>query len=303
MGGLRRANPTIAGSRAPRHVTLRCVMSAPVAGPDERTLRRVAWACAGALLALLALPLLRGEIYLDSDLQHLYLPVRFYYQRALQSGGQLLWYPYEFTGFYLHGEGQAGLYHPLNMLLYRWLPFTLAFDLEILRSYVLALLGAFLLLRRLELPASAAVLGGILFAFSGFQLLHYMHPNVVAAIAHLPWLLWLLDVIARGRPSLATALAAPAYALVTASQLLLGHPQALWMSLWIELAFALWLLRNGAARGTWWRAGAAKGLGVLAAAIQLLPTWDALQSSTRAHVSQDFAASFSLEPLDLVQLV
>ena len=259
--------------------------------------------CVGVLFLGLALPLFRGEVYLDSDLRRFYLPVRFFYQHALRTDGEFLWFPYEFAGFYLHGEGQAGLYHPLNLLSYRWLPLTLAFDLEVLRAYVFALLGAFLLLRRFELPTSAALLGAILFAFSSFQLLHFMHPNVVGAIAHLPWLLLALDWIARGEPSLGTALAAPAYALLTASQLLLGHPQAVWMSLCVELLFALLLLRHGARRGAFWRAGAAKALGVLAAAIQLLPTWDALQHSTRASASAEFSRSYGILPLDLVQLV
>lgn len=271
--------------------------------PDERILVGVACASATALTLALALPLLRGQIYLDSDLLNLHLPLRVFYQRALREGSEFLWFPHEFAGFYLHGDGEGGLYHPLNLLSYRWLSLPLAFNLELLRSAPFALLGAFLLLRRFELPRSAALLGGILFAFSGFQLLHYTHPNLVGVTAHLPWLLLALDLLARGGPSLGTALAAPLYALLTASQLLLGHPQAFWMTLLVELFFCVGLARGGAARSVFLRAASAKGLGVLAAAIQLLPTWEALRHSMRSDASAEFVDSFALDPLDLVQLV
>jgi hypothetical protein len=280
-------------------------MQAPsaVRPPGERALLALAIACAALLVLLFALPMLLGRIYIDSDLRDFYVPVRFFYQNALRAGSEFLWFPYEFGGFYLHGEGQAGLYHPLNLISYRWLPLALAFDLELLRSYVLSLLGSYLLLRRHELPAAAALFGATLYAFSPFHLLHYMHPNLIAATAHLPWLLLALDVMARGTRPLARALAAPAFALLSASQLLVGHPQAVWMS-WVgEGLYALWLWRGGAGLGVCARAAGAKALGALCAAIQLLPTWDSLRNSTRATPPEGFRESLAIAPLDLVQLV
>jgi hypothetical protein len=269
----------------------------------ERVLVAVAGLCAAALLTALAWPLLRGEIYLDSDLQYFYVPVRDFYQRALREGTEYLWYPYEFAGFYLHGEGQATLTHPLNQLSYRWLPFTLAYGLELLRSYALALAGGYFFFRRYALPSGAALFGATFFAFSSFHVLHYMHPNVVAASAHLPWLLIALDVMARGATPRRRALAAPLYALVTASQLLLGHPQIVWLCLVVEGFYALALWRGGAGAGLLARAALAKGLGAAAAAIQLIPTWETLQNSLRLVSNADFAATFALHPLDLGQLL
>lgn len=261
----------------------------------------VASAC--AILLDFALPMLRGRIYLDSDLYALHVPMRVFYQKALRAGTDFLWYPYEFAGFYLHGEGQAALYHPLNLLAYRWLPFTLAYDLEMLRSYVAALVGAFLFFRRYALPASAALFGAILFAFSGFQLLHYMHLNVVGATAHLPWLLLALDVLVRGGRATSEAIAGPLYALLTASQLLLGHPQAIWMSSLVEGLYGVLLWRGGAPLRAFARPALGKALGVLAAAIQILPTWDTLGHSWRSFASSQFVTSYTLEPLDLAQLL
>ena len=32
------------------------------------------------------------------------------------------------------------------------------------------------------------------FTFSSFCLLHFVHPNAVAIVAHVPWLLWAIDL-------------------------------------------------------------------------------------------------------------
>jgi hypothetical protein len=255
------------------------------------------------MLGVFAWPTLQGKLHWESDLGAFYVPVRAFYQEALRSGTQFLWYPYELAGFYLHGEGQAGLFHPLNLHTYRWLPYTLAYGLEMTRGYALAGAGAYLFFRRYALPRSAAMLGAFYFAFSSFHALHYMHPNVVAATAHLPWLLLALDVATRGSSRRSRALAAPAYALLTASQLLLGHPQAIWLCAVVELLYAWLLFREGASLGALTRIGVAKALGILAAAIQLLPTWDALQGSVRLHPTSDFIDLFSLHPWNFTQLV
>ena len=55
----------------------------------------------------------------------------------------------------------------------------------------------YLLLRRLELPPPAAIFGAIVFTFSGFNLLHFMHMNAIAIVAHIPWLLLAIDVLLR----------------------------------------------------------------------------------------------------------
>jgi hypothetical protein len=270
---------------------------------EERPRIAAAVACAAAMLIALALPTLRGQLHLESDLGDFYVPVRAFYAEALRTGTDFLWYPYEFTGFYLHGEGQAALTHPLNLPSYRWLPLTLAYGFEIVRGFAFAWVGAFLFFRRHALPSSAALLGAFYFAFASFHVLHYMHVNVVAATAHLPWLLLAIDATARAETPRGRALAAPAYALLTASQLLLGHPQAVWLCAVVEGLYALLLVREGARAGALTRAAIAKALGIAAAAVQLLPTWDALQTSLRAGADGDFIAAFSLHPANFAQLL
>jgi len=107
--------------------------------------------CCAALLVPLFLPLLTGRVFTKDDLAALHLPFRYLYREALRAGDSFLWTPAYRSGLYLYGEGEAGMAHPLHLLLYRFLPLGPAFNLEIISTYIAMLMGTGLLLRRLEL--------------------------------------------------------------------------------------------------------------------------------------------------------
>jgi hypothetical protein len=224
------------------------------------------------MYGVLSGPFFAGRVYTRDDLGEFHLPLRAFYSEQLARGEPYDWLPHLYGGFFVSAEGQMGAHHPLHWLLYRWLPLGAAFDLELLISYPLMLYGTYMLLRRLQCDRAAALFGGFVFAFSGFNLLHFIHPNAVAVIAHLPWLLWAIDISLRGISTRKIACARFSTALLTGSQILLGYPQYLWFSLIVELAFAVWRAWGLPAR---WKAAswilAAVSLGFLVGAVQLLP--------------------------------
>jgi hypothetical protein len=258
---------------------------------------------AAMVLALLGHPIVTGEVYTANDLAAFHLPTRVFYARCLAEGHSFLWFPHEYTGVYLHGEGQAGLYHPLNWLLYRLLPLNTAFNLELLRSYAFALPGAYLFLRRWKLERPASLLGALLATFSGFNLLHYIHLNMVGVLAHLPWLLLAIDVIVRESASRWRALATFGVVILTASQLLLGHPQAATISLVAQAAYAIWLAVRTGSRAALARLVFAGLLGLGVASAQVVPTLETLASSVRASVAEGYSSALALAPAELVQLL
>jgi hypothetical protein len=265
-----------------------------------------AWIQLAALasFAALAAPFFWGRVYVADDLGEFHLPVRNFYAEQLRRGESFDWMPGLYGGFYVAAEGQLGAYHPLHLLAYRWLPLGAAFDLELLASYPLMFLGMSLFLRRLVGRRDAALFGALAFTFCGFNLLHFVHPNAVAIVAHLPWLLLAIDVALSANDARRRAVAELAVGLLTASQLLLGYPQFVWFSLLAETAFVAWRLLGAPAElrrvvGLLW----AQALGAMAAGIQLLPTMHALAGSVRRIPDADFANSGSLHPLNLVQLV
>jgi hypothetical protein len=273
------------------------------------------------LLAALAWPFFAGRVYLGGDLGAFYLPARAFYAEQLARGEPADWMPGIFAGFYLTGEGQAGTHHPLYWLLYRFLPLRAALGWECLSSYPILAAGMWFLLRRRLRRRDAAMVGSLAFTFSSFNLLHFMQPNAMAAIAHLPWLLAMIDIILVDARRSRVAAAQMALALGTGSQILLGCPQYVWFSLLTEIAYTgllLWTRRHAARAGCELVVGCrdcvgchynalprvviAKGLGLLVGAVQLAPTLDALTQSTRQSTDGAAAAGL-LAPINLIQLV
>jgi hypothetical protein len=269
----------------------------------ERRLFALTLGAALFVLLLVGHPLFIGRIYVDTDLGKFHLPLRSFYSSCLASGDSFLWFPNFFSGFHLHGEGQAGMFHPLNLLLYATIPLTQAFTLELLRGYGFLLLGTFLLLRRWSLPRDSAMFGALLFSFSSFNLLHYVHLNVVGAAAHIPWLLLAIDIALRGRNRRQRALGALAVVGLTASQLLLGHPQIVWNSVLVELLYAGFVTLRLRTLGPLLALGAAKLLGALAAAVQIIPLLESLERSFRAAPPTDFVNTLALHPANLLTLL
>jgi hypothetical protein len=271
----------------------------PVSDPPQRW-----WlvfpVCLGLFLLALALPLIQGKIYVENDLGMYHLPTRWYYARCLERGENFMWWNQAANGVFLHGEGQAGLLHPVHWLLYRTLPFETAFNLELLIPYVLCLAGCFLFARRHLSPPSAWIHAWMVTG-SSFFLLHFCHTNMVGVMAHLPWMLWLVERLYEGPGEKAQCWPWVGLAMALASQLLLGHPPAVVVS---SVILGLWVLTAM----PFWKQKGRTGLLVLAllagsllGAVQVLPTLAEAGRSIRQDWSMEQRVSGSLHPLNLVQ--
>jgi hypothetical protein len=267
-----------------------------------RSQTRLIMACCAGLLVPLLIPLSIGRVLALDDLGTFHIPIRFLYGNALKAGDSFLWTPDFHSGLYLHGEGQAGMMHPFHLLLYRFLPLVRAINIEILGSYLAALAGAVLFLRRLGVSTEGAWFGAMVFAFSGFNLLHLMHVNAIAIVAHVPFLLWTTHALMTSTRRRTVAWAFAATALLIASQLALGYPQYVWMTGVAEAYCVLCFLCGGAAPIRLLLLAGAAVCGVLVGGAQLLPTLDALGGSVRSSIPLDYRLYLSLSPLNLIQL-
>jgi hypothetical protein len=233
------------------------------------------------------------------DLGCFHLPIRDAYARALHNGTSFDWLPGMHNGVFITGEGEHGPYHPLHLLLYRFLPLETAFALEAFLPFAFLFAGMILFLRR-HAGRAGAFLGAIVYTFSANNFSHSFHVNFVSVMAHLPWLLWLEETLflEAGPSRLRTA---AAIALLTGSQLLLGHPQALSYSFLAESLYGFFLLP--AAVGPRWAAAAwlgAKALGGAIGGVQVLATLAFLASSNRSAFDP---FQCSLPPPHLLQLL
>ncbi|MGD9645000.1 MAG: YfhO family protein [Pirellulales bacterium] len=259
-----------------------------------------------AICVVLAWPCLQGRVYLGDDLGAYHLPARAFFARQLAGGESFDWCPGVFGGYFLSAEGQAGMYHPCHQAIYRWLPLHVAFAIELIAPLPLAFLGTCFFLRRRWGDSAgrlAAAAGGLFFAFSAFNLLHFVHTNAIAVIAHLPWLLWAEDRLLTGKTSGERAIPALMISLLIGSQLLLGYPQFVWFSLLAMMALAAATIRTGERVASWVQLGGALFQGLLIGGVQWVPTLDLLRHSARESVTAAEVLEGSLHPWSFVEVV
>ena len=94
-----------------------------------------------AFLVAIAWPVVANRPLRGDDLGRFHGPIRAFYARCLAEGDEPLWHPGLYCGFYIHGEGQAGMDHPLHRGLYTFLPLKSAFAVEVVIGYPLLFLG------------------------------------------------------------------------------------------------------------------------------------------------------------------
>jgi len=257
------------------------------------------------MFAWMSRPAWNGQIPFTGDLLHQHYPLRDFYAQAIASGWSFDWMPSLFNGFYVVGEGQLGAYHPAHWLLYRFLPLDTAFNVEVVAAYPFLFVGTWLLLNR-WCDRHAAAFGAMLFTFCGFNLSHGVHVNMVSIVAHVPWLLWAIHWTHASSDWRGYTRGVAVIATLTGSQLMLGHPQAVWFSGLIEVAYLVLITVQSARPSRVRSAGivvGAKLLGVIIGAVQLLATWHAVRQSTRISFDQSYATTFSLPPEYLLQLI
>jgi len=272
--------------------------------PDRDRLIAAAVALAIAALFLPQILLVAtGRVMPQTDMRGFHVPLRYLYQQALRDGDSILWTPWIYGGAYVHGEGQIGFFHPVHLAAYYLLPLATAVSLEMLSGYALALIGCYLLFRRLpRVGAPAAWTGAFLFAFGGFNLMHAAHMNMIAGLAHLPLALLCIERAFAGRGR-GRILAGAGLAAVIGSQWLLGFPQAIYLTLIVcggLVAVRSALRFDAPAIAT---VAAAVLLGTAIGAVQILPTLEMARHAVRPAADARFALTFSLHPMNLVQLV
>ena len=168
-------------------------------------------------------------VFTYGDLAGSYVPRLWWYSTVLASGDEFLWQPKVLSGFYAHGDGEGGFFHPVHWLLFKTLPFNVAFNLDFLFNYVWLYLGTYFLLRWWSMPRSAALYGAMVFAFGGYNLCKFSHLPNTAVISHLPWLVMLADQVVTATSWRRVVAAQAGVALLTCSQVLYGYPLNLFL--------------------------------------------------------------------------
>lgn len=267
------------------------------------------------LVALFYAPLLLGlRTFPDGDFTHHFLPFSLFQRQELLAGRLPLWNPYTYAGHPFLADVQAAVFYPLNnLLLLPTLPIAGAgarlyiLQIEAMLHIVLGGFFCYLLVRNLTANATAGLLSGCTFAFSGY--LTGYPPLQLAILRTAIWLplLLLIALFAVQSKSwrwwigLGVALSIPVLAGHPQTLLHIGYALAAWLLfLWLHLARRIPPPANrgeGATvgsrlHGAYVPAGALLALLVMLglSAVQLLPSLEFTQLSVRANVSYDYVS-------------
>jgi hypothetical protein len=264
-------------------------------------------------ILLFAIPALFGHPAIAQDNLIQNFPLRVLSGRQMASGHLPLLNPLADSGTPLLGGMNAGSFFPLTFL-FVFLPAVLAWVINLVAVYAGAALGLYALLRWHSLRASVALVGAMVFTYSGAMMGQMVHLGVVQGYALLPWaVLVLLSSAARARSLDASAtgrqrvrLFAPtvlAMAGLWALATLSGEPRAIAeLELLVLVVGPAVLVLSTPWRPVSWRqrvefvGSVAVGVlwGVLIGLAQLLPGSSFINASQRTGLTYAFFGSGSL---------
>jgi hypothetical protein len=257
---------------------------------------RRAWAItfgavAAGAVAPLVVVLASGHTPAWRDSARLFAPLRPLVADALRSFHLPLWNPYEALGLPLFAQMMHGVLHPASIALAFVAP-KAGIDWLLVVHVALAAVGASVAARVLGTSPGASAVAGFAYGLSGYVLSMTSNAQYLAAAATAPWA---IAALARVRDGRSVAIAALA---VTALHFA-GDPQ------WVLVATLIGVVLAASGRKPAALAVAAVAIGTAVAAVQLLPTWTYLQSSSRdaSALSEGERAHWALAPWRLVELV
>lgn len=239
---------------------------------------------------------LGGASALEDDLIY-YLPVRQYVGERIAAGEWPLWNPLTRMGATIAADPQSGLWYPPTWL-FAVVPPLVAYPLTIILHLALAGAGMYRFLRALGRHWHAALLGAIAFEFSGYLVAHRAHLTILEAAAWLPWIFYGWQRFSNSGRYEFWALAVA----VLGVQMLVQHIQVTIISVALLTGYVLIVLRPKRP-SLIWQYPAGLVLGVLIAAVQLVPTFLHLAATGRSAPSYALFVENSWAPTSALLLL
>ncbi len=141
-------------------------------------------------------PFIIGKSFIWEDGLYIFYPGLNYFASSLREGRFPFWIQGVRIGMPFYSDVQMGVFYPLNFILSFFvkngtLPFEV-YQLYIVFHLCLASLVMYLLLKKLEVEKIFAVLGSIVFVFSGYLSLHIIHLAFFEVVIWAPIVLFLI---------------------------------------------------------------------------------------------------------------
>ena len=266
-----------------------------------------------AMTALFWWPLYCGAGFIGGDLYPYFFPQKAFYADALKAGHFPLWNDLSGFGYPVLGESQTGAAYPFHFVFYYLFDLNTAYNIEHLLHYLICFIGTWLLARRMGLTVAGAYLSAVVFTYGWFPPRACLEWAILTG-AWMPVALWCVESF------LQTGMWRYAIGLSVALglQLLAGHFHLAFITLLLILTFPTVRLfwnrhqnddqtvhghrpcRTRTATGLILAVVAAAGL----ASVQLIPTWELKQRSTRVILGSEYDPAYGhMPPLYVSQVV
>src|SRR3989344_186571 len=203
----------------------------------------------------------------------------------------------------LLAEGLIAPFYLPNLIIFGLLPFEVAIPLSYVTAFLLAAIGMYFLLKNLGFHDNSAVIGSMSYSFSASFILHVQHINYIQAAALIPLIcLMYLKLLKTYELKYLVVLA-----FLISQQIFAGFIQ-----ITVYMIFALFILgityiflNKLSIRKFIVSAFFFITLSLGLSAIQLLPSYELIKSSTRTEgLSADYIlSSFPLKPKNLLSLI
>lgn len=247
-----------------------------------------------------------GKPLFGSDFVSYFYPIkRFIRDYVLSHSTIPLWNPYQFSGTPVFANIQASMFYPLGFLFYL-IPTEPAYECTIILHCALGAIFMYAFARDLSLNRAGAFLAAVIFSYNGFFMGHVYagHLTFVQSYIWIPLIFLYLHKFVNTLHVKHAVFAG----IFLGIQILAGFPQTTFYTilaviLFMTLQLAVWL-KHGKLDSVF-RLACGMVLMVLSglslAAIQILPTYEFMQLSSRSGgVSYEFATIDSFDPLNFV---
>lgn len=247
----------------------------------------------------------------ESDIWMFNIPLRYELSQSLKENSLPLWNNDIGNGFPIFAETQIAALSPVNIVLFKFFPFSLAFNLVYPLTYIFCGIGTYLFGKKIGFTNAISLYIAIIFSFSGFFVAHNTHTNLVQTAAFLPWFFWCTyNLVYNHR-----AQDLIAFVFILCASILSGFAQITFISLLgscLFFVFCLYDFRKSkrlkkikhSVTKTTILFMLAIMLGFLAASIQIVPTVEFLSLSERASgFSLENANYFSFPPIHFLGFI
>lgn len=226
-----------------------------------------------------------------------------------RQGNIPLWNPYTMLGQPFISEGQAAIFHPMQIL-FALLPTPLAYNLTVYLAFISSAIILYFYFRVLKISHLSCFLSALVWNFSTIFVsrIYAGHLTNIIIFPLFPLMLLLFELWRENKPQFWVL---PAISLTYGLMILCAHPQFLYIFSLFFLLYEGSIYLAGLSNKSLFSDTAIKLLklssallvGVGIGSVYLLPAYDFIPDSFRAKVTYDFATSFSFAPENLLTIL